>query len=103
MRLAAADRHDESMRISAVYRIASTAEDIEAKAYNLAVEQSVEMPLDAVADPRIREEIAGRVEHIEPDGAGRYRVRVGLAAATLGEDPGQFMTVLFGNSSLHDF
>lgn len=91
------------MRITAVYSVASTAGDIEAKAHNLAVEQSVEMPLDAIGDAWVREEIAGRVEGIEPVGEGRYLVRVGLAVATFGEEPGQLMTMLFGNSSLHDF
>jgi hypothetical protein len=61
-------------RITAIYNVAATAGDIEAKARNLAVEQSVEMPLDAIGDIRIREEIAGQVAGIEPAGAGRYRV-----------------------------
>jgi ribulose-bisphosphate carboxylase large chain len=91
------------MRITAVYRVASAAEDIEAKAHSLAVEQSVEMPLDAIEDNRVLAEIAGKVENIEPAGQGFYRVSVGLAAATLGEEPGQLMNMLFGNSSLHDF
>jgi ribulose-bisphosphate carboxylase large chain len=91
------------MRITAVYSVASTAGDIEAKAHNLAVEQSVEMPLDAIADPWIRKEIVGRVEGIRPSEPGRYRVRVSLAASTFGGEPGQLMNMLFGNSSLHDF
>jgi ribulose-bisphosphate carboxylase large chain len=92
-----------AMRITAVYRVASAAEDIDAKAHSLAVEQSVEMPLDAIDDERVLAEIAGKVESIEPVSPGLYRVRVALAAATLGEEPGQFMNMLFGNSSLHDF
>jgi ribulose-bisphosphate carboxylase large chain len=91
------------MRITAVYSVTSTAGDIEAKAHGLAIEQSVEMPLDAIGDAWVREEIAGRVEGIEPVGPGRYRVRVALAAATFGADPGQLIAMLFGNSSLHDF
>jgi ribulose-bisphosphate carboxylase large chain len=92
-----------AMRITAVYRVASAAEDIDAKAQSLAVEQSVEMPLDAIDDQRVLEEIAGKVESIEPSGPGVYHVRVALAAATLGDEPGQFMNMLFGNSSLHAF
>jgi len=91
------------MRITAIYRVASAAEDIDAKAHSLAVEQSVEMPLDAIDDERVLAEIAGRVESIEPDGPGVWRVRVALAAETFGTEPGQFMNMLFGNSSLHDF
>jgi ribulose-bisphosphate carboxylase large chain len=92
-----------SMRITAVYKVAATAEDIRAKADSLAVEQSVEMPLAAIADARIRAEIAGRVESIEAAGPGSFRVSIGLAAATLGHEPGQLMNMLFGNSSLHDY
>jgi ribulose-bisphosphate carboxylase large chain len=92
-----------AMRITAVYRVVSAAKDIEAKAHSLAVEQSVEMPLDAIDDKRVLAEIAGKVESIKPSGPGFYQVRVALAAATLGDEPGQFMNMLFGNSSLHDF
>lgn len=91
------------MRIIAVYRIEGSAADIESKAQALAIEQSVEMPLSAIGDAAICEEIAGRVESIEPAGEATFRVSVSLAIATLGEEPGQFMNMLFGNSSLHDY
>ena len=91
------------MRIIAVYRLSAAPGDIDGKALSLAIEQSVEMPLEAIEDARVREEIVGRVEVVEPIEPGLYRVRVSLAAATLGEEPGQLMNMLFGNSSLHDF
>lgn len=91
------------MRITATYAIAASAEDIEARARNLAIEQSVEMPLDAIDDETVLGEIVGEVESIAPEAPGVYRVKVGLAAATMGADPGQLMNMLFGNSSLHDF
>jgi ribulose-bisphosphate carboxylase large chain len=91
------------MRITVSYRVASAAEDIDAKARSLAVEQSVEMPLDAIDDSHVLTDIVGRVEHIDAEQPGFYCVRVALAAATLGEEPGQLMNMLFGNSSLHDF
>ncbi len=91
------------MRTIAVYHISSSARDIESRAQNLAVEQSVEMPLDAIEDARVRAEIAGQVESIEPIGDDLFRVRVALATETFGEDPGQIMNMLFGNSSLHAF
>jgi ribulose-bisphosphate carboxylase large chain len=91
------------MRITVTYRVASTTEDIEAKAQSLAVEQSVEMPLDAIDDSHVLADIVGKVESIEPSDPGFYLVRVALAAVTLGDEPGQLMNMLFGNSSLHDF
>jgi ribulose-bisphosphate carboxylase large chain len=91
------------MRIIAVYHLAASAREIESRAQNLAVEQSVEMPLDAIEDERVLTEIAGQVESIEPLSDGLYRVSVALAAETFGEEPGQIMNMLFGNSSLHAF
>lgn len=91
------------MKIIAMYCVESSAADIEGKAQALAIEQSVEMPLSAISDAVIIEEVAGRVERIEPAGEDRFRVAVSLSAATLGAEPGQFMNMLFGNSSLHDY
>lgn len=90
------------MRITAVYRIACSAEDILRKAEALAVEQSVEMPVDAITDPWVREEIVGRLGEIADCGDGHFRVSVSLSAATTGNEPGQLMNVLFGNSSIHE-
>ncbi len=90
------------MRITAVYRIACNREDIVRKAEALAVEQSVEMPVEAITDPWVREEIVGRVGEIADCGDGNFRVSVSLSAATTGAEPGQLMNMLFGNSSIHE-
>jgi ribulose-bisphosphate carboxylase large chain len=91
------------MRITAIYRLAGSEADIDGKAQSLAIEQSVEMPLDAIDDARVLGEIVGRVEGIAPDGPGSWRVTVSLSAQTVGAEPGQLMNMLFGNSSLHEF
>lgn len=90
------------MRFNGIYRIRCDAGEIDAKAQALAIEQSVEMPLDAIGDPEIRSGIAGRVEAVEDEGSRSYRVTVSLEAETTGLEAGQFMNMLFGNSSLHD-
>jgi ribulose-bisphosphate carboxylase large chain len=90
------------MRFAAIYRIRCSPGDIARKAEALAIEQSVEMPLDAIGEETVLEEIAGRVEAIDDCGDGSFRVRVQLAAATAGDEPGQLMNILFGNSSLHE-
>jgi ribulose-bisphosphate carboxylase large chain len=94
-------RRMTSGRITAIYRIQSDAASIEARAQAIAVEQSVEMPLSAIAEPEILREIVGEVETIEDCGHGRFDVRIGLAAVTVGDDAGQFLNMVFGNTSLH--
>ncbi|MBN9563360.1 MAG: ribulose 1,5-bisphosphate carboxylase [Alphaproteobacteria bacterium] len=89
-------------RLIATYRVPSDAGAIEARARAIAVEQSVEMPLDAIEDAAILNEIVGRVEGIEDQGGGRFAVRIGLAVATIGADAGQLLNMLFGNTSLQE-
>jgi ribulose-bisphosphate carboxylase large chain len=86
-------------RIRATYRIAASAAGIEARARALAVEQSVEMPLEAIADERVLREVAASVESIRPrDGA--FEVVLGIAAGTTGPEASQLLNMLFGNCSL---
>jgi len=89
-------------RITAIYHVRSDARAIGARAQAIAVEQSVEMPLTAIADQDILDEIVGRVEDISDIGNGVFAVRIGLAAATVGDDPGQLINMLFGNTSLQE-
>ncbi|HEY0330983.1 MAG TPA: RuBisCO large subunit C-terminal-like domain-containing protein [Rhodopseudomonas sp.] len=87
-------------RILATYHITSDAHHIEQRALGLAIEQSVECPLDAINDPAILDNILGRVEDIAELAPGRYAVQIGLAAATAPAEPGQLLNMLFGNSSI---
>ena len=89
-------------RFAVTYRVRGTAAEIEARAQAIAVEQSVEMPLAAIEDTAVLSDIVGTVEGISDIGAGLFEVRVGLAAATVGNDAGQFLNMLFGNTSLHN-
>ena len=88
--------------ITASYLVTSRNAEIRARAQALAVEQSIEMPLEAVADARIREEIVARVADIAPIGSDRYRVTLQLSTGTTGCDPVQIMNMVFGNCSLQD-
>jgi ribulose-bisphosphate carboxylase large chain len=87
------------MRILATYRIAVAESESRARAEALAAEQSVEMPVAAIDDPRVREEIVATVESIRPN-AGRFDVTLGIAPATTGHEASQLMNMLFGNCSL---
>jgi ribulose-bisphosphate carboxylase large chain len=89
-------------RLTATYRIRSDAASIDARAEAIAVEQSVEMPVPAIVEQEILQDILGRVEGIEDRGDGVFEVRVGLATATTGLEAGQFLNMVFGNTSLHE-
>ncbi len=89
-------------RLNAVYRIRGEASSIEARANAIAIEQSVETPLEAIHDPAILSGIVGQVAAIEDRGDGWFDASIDLAAATIGEDAGQLINMLFGNTSLHD-
>ena len=82
------------------YHIRSTPQEIAARAEGVALEQSVELPRPAVRDPHIVENILGRVETIELLDDDLYEVVIRLARATTGDDPAQWLNMLFGNTSL---
>jgi ribulose-bisphosphate carboxylase large chain len=86
----------------AIYHIRCDARAVEARARAVALEQSVEMPLEAIDDDFVRAEIVGRLEAITDRHDGAFEVRVSLSAATVGDDPGQLLNMLFGNTSLHE-
>ncbi len=89
-------------RLAVTYHVHGDAASIEARAQAIAVEQSVEMPLEAIDDPAVLHDIVGEVQSIEPIDDRSFAVRIGLAAATIGNDAGQLLNMLFGNTSLHD-
>jgi len=88
-------------RITAIYHVTDTAQRITARAHGIAVEQSIEMPVEAVSDRHVLDNIVGQVEDISDLGHDRFEVRIGLAVATTGLEPGQMLNMLFGNSSIH--
>ena len=99
-------------RILATYRIAAPAAEIDARARALALEQSVEMPLEAIDDARVLREVVASVEDIrenrgrspisEADGAPSpvFEVVIGIAPETTGCEASQLVNMLFGNCSL---
>jgi S-methyl-5-thioribulose 1-phosphate isomerase len=93
-----------SERFHATYRLRVDARDVQARAQALALEQSIEMPLEAVAQPHVRERVVARVESIEPIDKGRsadgFEVKLSLATRTTGLEAGQLLNMLFGNCSL---
>ncbi|MBM3685349.1 MAG: ribulose 1,5-bisphosphate carboxylase [Actinobacteria bacterium] len=100
----------DTERLSVVYELrlpadlAPTAAEDAARA--VAVEQSVEMPVEAIRDRHVRDHVVGRLEDLTPlgvDGATRrWSAVISLATSTVGEDPVQLLNMLAGNVSLHD-
>jgi len=86
-------------RILATYRITAPESESRARAEALAAEQSVEMPLAAIGDERVLDEVVASVESIRPH-AGCFDVVLGIAPSTTGGEPSQLMNMLFGNCSL---
>lgn len=91
-----------SARFLATYRVRADAATIAARAQAIAVEQSVEMPLEAIDAPEVLRDIVGEVADIADLGGGVFAVRIALATATVGTDAAQFLNMLFGNTSLHE-
>jgi ribulose-bisphosphate carboxylase large chain len=89
-------------RFTAIYRIRSDAAGIAARARSIAVEQSVEMPVEAIEDAGVLADVVGRVDDIADQGDGVFAVRIALAASTVEDDAGQLLNMLFGNASLHE-
>lgn len=88
-------------RFSVTYRIRARRAEAEARALSLAIEQSIEMPIAAVTDARVLDEVVGRVESVAEIADGVFDARVALAAETLDGDVGQFVNMLIGNGSFH--
>ena len=89
-------------RFTVTYHVRSSAAEIEARAQGIAVEQSVEMPLEAIHDTEVLSDVVGKLQEIIDLGDNRFEVRIALAEATVGRDGGQFLNMIFGNTSLHD-
>jgi ribulose-bisphosphate carboxylase large chain len=89
-------------RLTARYRVRAEAGAIEQRAREIAVEQSVEMPVSAIRDAFVLSEVVGEVTRIDDGGAGWFEVDIALAISTISGDGGQLLNMLYGNTSLHD-
>jgi len=88
----------KAMRVT--YRLTcAVAEDPVAKAWDIAYEQTVELPPGRVA-PDIAGRVAGRVEAVEPLGENRWDAVLSFDTSTVGDDLPQLLNLLFGNISM---
>lgn len=86
--------------LTITYRLRTSRESVEARADGLLLEQTVELPRDALHDHAAAARVVGRVVSVEAIQEDDFRVVLAQPAATTGEDPAQLLNVLFGNSSL---
>jgi len=86
-------------RILATYRITAGESESRVRAEALAAEQSVEMPVTAIDDPRVLTDILAQVKAIRPH-AGDFEVVLAIATETTGGEASQLANMLFGNCSL---
>ncbi len=87
-------------RLQATYRLRVEPGQAAHRARLLAIEQSIEMPPEAVGDGRVLDEVLARVETVELQPDGTSLARLSIACETVCEDAGQLMNMLFGNCSL---
>lgn len=85
--------------VTATYRI-RTDGSVEERAEALALEQTAELPREALFGEAGRHGLAGRVATIDPDPGGGHRVSIAYPAAAAADDPAQLLNLLFGNASL---
>jgi ribulose-bisphosphate carboxylase large chain len=90
--------NDDAVRVT--YRLHARDAAATQRAQTLALEQSIEMPLEAVTDERVLRDVVARVERLEAEPDGSTLAQLALSAETIGGDAGQLMNMLFGNSSL---
>ncbi len=88
-------------RLAVTYRIfAASAEEARARAEEIALEQTVEVPLDVVPEGFIADEIVGRIEEIGREAEGRFRAVISYSPESTGSELPQLLNVMFGNSSI---
>ncbi len=84
------------------YRLDVEAAEAAARAADVALEQTVEVPRQVVRDPFVEREVMGRVEDVSPDPDGGQRATIAFPVAATAFDPAQLLNVVFGNTSLHE-
>jgi S-methyl-5-thioribulose 1-phosphate isomerase len=92
--------HSEEDRLRVTYELAAEAEeDAAAKARDIALEQTVELP-EGSFPAVIEERIVGRVESLTQIEEQSWRAVISFDPVTVGDDLLQLLNVLFGNISL---
>jgi ribulose-bisphosphate carboxylase large chain len=90
-------------RFSVTYWIGvETQVEAHARALEIAVEQTVEIPRDIVPAGYVEDEILGRIDAVHPgaDERGGFLAEISYSEDDIGDDFLQFLNIVFGNSSI---
>lgn len=88
-------------RFTVRYRlVAGDALQALAKARGIALEQTVEVPEELLADDDVRAHIVGRIEALEAAGPGRYEATISYAVESAAGELTQLLNVIFGNTAM---
>lgn len=88
-------------RFAVTYRLrAGDAAEARARAEGIALEQTVEIPRDAVPPGYVEDVVLGRVEDVGPLAEGVWQAVVSYAPDSTGTEFTQVLNVVFGNSSI---
>lgn len=90
-------------RFTVTYFVRAAEEpEAKARALDIALEQTVEIPRSAVPKGYVEDEILGRLEDLQKDPAGRpgYLATISYSEDDVGGDFLQFLNIVFGNSSI---
>jgi ribulose-bisphosphate carboxylase large chain len=94
------DRSFQSAPIIASYRLRCDATQAEALARFIAFEQTVELPERLVTDPRLLEQVVGKVQSLQADGADHYLATIAYAPELASGQLSQLVNLLYGNVSM---
>jgi ribulose-bisphosphate carboxylase large chain len=92
--------HFSGERFTAIYHLTGGEADARAKAQDLCLEQTVELPDALVTDTTIRAHVPGQIESLAPVREDLFEARISFAVEIAGGELTQLLNVLFGNISL---
>jgi ribulose-bisphosphate carboxylase large chain len=87
-------------RFAVVYQLSGTEAEASARATDICLEQTVELPDELVKDRHIREEIVGQVVSLRQLQPELFEAVITFAAETSGFELTQLLNIIFGNISL---
>ncbi len=87
-------------RFKVVYDLTGDEATARAKAEDICIEQTIELPAELIPDDDIRRQIFGRIEWFQPVETNRYQVVISFAVEVSGLTLTQLLNVVFGNISL---
>ena len=82
------------------YRIEASADNVAQRAYEIALEQTVELPDHLVVDPYVRESVIGHVQDRRKIAKDVYHVDIAYNPMCAAHELTQFLNLIFGNSCL---